>query len=109
MVKYDQAATDRVFGALSHPLRREILTRLHHRPGLSSTELMDPFVLTMPAMHKHLGVLVDAGLVKKSKVGRTTAFVLAPDGFRHASRWLAQYELFWSHGLDRLARLVEES
>jgi DNA-binding transcriptional ArsR family regulator len=56
---------------------------------------------------KHLDVLGDAGLVTRSKVGRTVTVRLRPEPMREAMDWLRRYERFWSKSLDRLAAYVE--
>jgi DNA-binding transcriptional ArsR family regulator len=56
---------------------------------------------------KHLDVLADAGLVTRSKAGRTVTVHLRPQPMREAMDWLRRYERFWSKSLDRLALLAE--
>jgi hypothetical protein len=59
-------------------------------------------------MTKHLDVLSDAGLITRTKTGRTVAVTLSPAPMREAMAWLNQYERFWSVSLDRLTALVEQ-
>lgn len=99
---------DRTFWALSDPTRRGVLQRLRDEPGLSVTELAHSFSLKLPGMTKHLDVLSDAGLITRTKTGRTVAVRLSPAPMREAMAWLHQYEGFWTASLDRLAALVEE-
>jgi DNA-binding transcriptional ArsR family regulator len=56
---------------------------------------------------KHLDVLDDAGLVTRSKSGRTVTVRLRPQPMREAMEWLRRYEHFWSGSLDRLAAYAE--
>jgi DNA-binding transcriptional ArsR family regulator len=56
---------------------------------------------------KHLDVLDDAGLIARSKVGRTVTVRLRPDPMKEAMDWLRRYERFWSQSLDRLAAYAE--
>jgi len=76
-------------------------------PGLSVSELARPFSLKLPGMTKHLDVLSDAGLITRTKSGRTVAVHLAAAPMREAMAWLNQYERFWTVSLDRLAALAE--
>ena len=55
----------------STPTRRAILARLEREDGASISALARPFVIKLPAVMKHLGVLEDAGLITRSKIGRT--------------------------------------
>ena len=103
MVNYQQGDLDRVFGALVDPTRRAILARLEREDTLTISALAAPFEIKLPAVMKHLDVLGDAGLITRSKRGRTVDVRLAPDRLRGAADWLRRYERFWSPALDRLA------
>jgi DNA-binding transcriptional ArsR family regulator len=108
MVKYQSAALDRTFAALADPTRRAILLRLESEPGASVSELARPLSLKLPGMMKHLDVLADAGLITRTKTGRTVSVHLSVETMREAMAWLNRYERFWSTSLDRLAAFVEK-
>jgi DNA-binding transcriptional ArsR family regulator len=108
MVKYQAAGMDRTFAALADPTRRAVLLRLKEEPGLSVSELARPFPLKLPGMMKHLDVLSDAGLITRTKSGRTVSVQLAVGPMREAIEWLNRYERLWTASLDRLAAFVEE-
>jgi DNA-binding transcriptional ArsR family regulator len=99
---------DRTFSALADPTRRNVLLRLKEEPGISVSELARPFSLKLPGMMKHLDVLSDAGLITRSKTGRTVSVHLSPGPMREAMAWLQRYERFWTASLDRLVAFVEE-
>jgi DNA-binding transcriptional ArsR family regulator len=99
----NQGRLGRTFSALVDPTRRAILTRLERSDGASVSELAEPFAIRLPAVMKHLDVLADAGLVTRSKSGRTVTVRLRPQPMREAMDWLRRYERFWSNRLDRLA------
>jgi len=84
-----------------------MLARLGGEPGLSVSELARPFPLKLPAVMKHLDVLADAGLISRSKIGRTVSVELTPTPMQEAMEWLQRYERFWSKSIDRLVELVE--
>jgi DNA-binding transcriptional ArsR family regulator len=107
MVNYGMRDLDRVFATLADPTRRAILARLAQADSLSVSELAEPFAIKLPAVMKHLDVLDDAGLITRSKQGRTVAVRLAPMPLRGATEWLRRYERFWSPALDRLAAHAE--
>jgi DNA-binding transcriptional ArsR family regulator len=102
-----QERLDRVFMALVDPTRRAILAQLERKDGASISELTEPFTIRMPAVMKHLDVLADAGLVTRSKSGRTVTVRLRPQPMREAMAWLRRYERFWSSSLDRLTAYAE--
>ena len=107
MVKYGDAL-DRTFAALSDPTRRALLARLAKHDELSVSALAGPFAMSLPAVMKHLDVLSDAGLVTRTKTGRTVSYRLAPGPMEDAMQWLAHYQRFWTEQLDRLAAFVEQ-
>lgn len=107
MVNYQAATIDRTFSALADPTRRYVLQRLKDEPGLSVSELARPVSLKLPGMMKHLDVLSDAGLITRTKTGRTVSVTLAAEPMREAMAWLNQYERFWTASLDRLVAFVE--
>jgi DNA-binding transcriptional ArsR family regulator len=106
VVKY-QRQLDRTFAALVDPTRRAILAQLERKEGASVSELAEPFRIKLPAVMKHLDVLADAGLVTRSKAGRTVTVRLRAQPMREAMEWLRRYERFWSSRLDRLGRYAE--
>jgi DNA-binding transcriptional ArsR family regulator len=108
MVNLRSTALDRTFAALSDPTRRALVMRLAAEPDLSVSELAAPFRFSLPAIMKHLGVLSDAGLVERSKTGRTVACRLDAEPMREAFEWLNRYEKFWSERLNSLAAFLEE-
>ena len=108
MVKYQASAIDRTFSALADPTRRGVLMRLEQEPGLSVSELARPFSLKLPGMMKHLDVLSDAGLITRTKAGRTVSVSLSAGPMQEAMAWLKRYERFWTVSLDRLVALVEK-
>jgi DNA-binding transcriptional ArsR family regulator len=108
MVKYKAPGMDRTFAALADPTRRYVLQRLMDEPGLSVSELARPRDLKLPGLTKHLDVLSDAGLITRSKTGRTVSVHLSAGPMREAMEWLGRYERFWTASLDRLVALVEQ-
>jgi DNA-binding transcriptional ArsR family regulator len=97
----------KTFAALVDPTRRAILMRLERTEGASVSELARPFKIKLPAVMKHLDVLDEAGLITRSKAGRTVTVRLAPQPMKAALEWLRRYERFWASGLNRLAAYAE--
>lgn len=108
MAKHHASPIDRTFSALADPTRRAVLLRLRDEPGLSVSALAGPLALGLPGMMKHLDVLSDAGLISRTKTGRTVAVTLTPGPMREAMAWLERYERLWTVSLDRLVALVED-
>jgi DNA-binding transcriptional ArsR family regulator len=99
---------DRVFATLADPTRRAILARLAQEDSVTISALAEPFSIKLPAVMKHLDVLGDAGLITRSKQGRTVSVRLSAGPLRGATEWLRHYERFWSSALDRLAAHAEQ-
>ena len=106
MVNY-QTQLSRTFAALVDPTRRAILARLERAGTGTVTELARPFAIKLPAVMKHLDVLQEAGLISRSKSGRTVTVRLRTQPMREAMEWLRRYERFWSASLDRLAAYAQ--
>jgi DNA-binding transcriptional ArsR family regulator len=106
MVNYN-LRLNRTFMALVDPTRRAILAHLERKDAVSISELAKPLTIRLPGVMKHLDVLAEAGLVTRSKHGRTVTVRLRPQPMREAMEWLRRYERFWSSSLDRLAAYAE--
>jgi DNA-binding transcriptional ArsR family regulator len=106
MVNY-KSELDRTFAALSDPTRRAILARLEREDSATISHLASRFSIKLPAVMKHLGVLDEAGLITRSKSGRTVTVQLRAEPMKKAVSWLQRYERFWSPSLDRLAAYAE--
>jgi DNA-binding transcriptional ArsR family regulator len=71
---------DTVFAALAHPTRRNILQVLAARDGtLTAGELSRRFTHSWPTTTRHLRVLLDAGLVSVTRLGRERHYMFARD------------------------------
>lgn len=101
-------ATDqlsRTFAALADPTRRAILARLA-KGEATVGELAEPSELSFAAVSKHLAVLQDTGLVSRGRTAKYRPARLDARPLAEASRWIGDYEQFWSDSLDALATLI---
>ncbi len=98
MVKFqvDEAAT-----AIASAPRRAIIERLAQGEA-SMSDLAGHLGVTLPAVDKHLRVLVAAGVVTKAKSGRTTSVRLVPGSLDELATWAMSTRLMWGNALDRL-------
>ncbi len=97
----NQNTIDATFAALSDPTRRQMVERLLEGEATVS-QLAQPHDMSMPAAMKHIGKLVDAGLVERRKQGRTVTCSLRVDPMDEAQRWLQRHLEFWNSRLDAL-------
>jgi len=98
----DDAILDRVFFALSDPVRREILRQLDEAPRLVS-ELAYPFPISLQAVSRHIQVLVRAGLVRQARTGRISRCSLEAGPILPAAVWINRYSKYWQQQFDLLA------
>lgn len=103
----DDEALDRIFGALAHPIRRALMSRLARGDGASVSELAQPFDVSLMAVSKHLTVMEEAGLVRREKDGRMRRCSLEPEPVDAAMAWLERHRAFWEDRLDALAEYLE--
>jgi DNA-binding transcriptional ArsR family regulator len=104
MVEQRVDPLSRVFRALGDPTRRAMLQRLAAGER-TVTELAAPFRMSLAAASKHVKVLEQAGLVRRTVRGRTHHCRLDAERLAEVQAWVSRYERFWT---DRLAALERE-
>ena len=92
---------DAVFRALGDPTRRSMLRALAERER-SVTELAEPHAMSLAGAAKHVKVLESAGLVRRTRSGRSNLIRLDTRRLEAAHRWLGEYQRFWNTRLDAL-------
>jgi DNA-binding transcriptional ArsR family regulator len=103
----DEARMDRVFFALSDPVRRRILEQLDEEAKLVSA-LAAPFDISLQAVSRHIQVLVRAGLVKQERTGRISRCSLVAGPIFAVAIWINRYSKYWQEQFDMLAAALEE-
>ena len=103
----DEELLDRVFFALSDPVRRTILNRLD-RGELLVSEIAGPFDISLQAVSRHIQVLVRAGLVKQERSGRISRCRLDAGPIYTAAVWLNRYSKYWQDQFNVLAMALED-
>lgn len=98
---------DHTFAALADPTRRAIVARLA-RGEASVTEVAQPFDMSLPAVSKHLRVLERAGLLKRTREGRTHRLRLQAEPLKEAVDWITTHRAFWERQLDALADYLDQ-
>ena len=98
---------DVTFAALADPTRRAILARLA-KGEASVMELAQPFVMSQPAISKHLKVLERAGLISCGRDAQRRPRRLETRPLRDANRWLENYRQFWDAQFRRLDDLLQD-
>jgi DNA-binding transcriptional ArsR family regulator len=94
---------DEVAAAIADPVRREILVMVRERP-MAVGEIAEQFVISRPAVSRHLRVLRESGLVRDTLVGRRRVYELDASRFAGLIEWLGQFTRAdgWERRFDAL-------
>ncbi|GAA2785624.1 metalloregulator ArsR/SmtB family transcription factor [Saccharopolyspora taberi] len=103
-----RAGEDRVFAALSSPVRREVLRILRDEGPQSVASLAARFRMARPSFSEQLRVLRDAGLVSERRQGRQRIYRLEPEPLLELADWLGPYERYWRQRLAELGSVLDE-
>lgn len=98
---------DSAMRALSHPARRAIIDRLMSGET-RITDLAEPFSMSLNAVSKHIQVLEDAGLIRRTRVWREHRVSLDPQPLDEISAWIEARRTLWQQSLDALGALIED-
>ncbi len=102
------SATDRLFGALANPTRRDVLDLLLRSGPRTVADIATHFDMARPSVSEHLKVLKDGGLVAENREGRFRYYSVEPQPLHDLGQWLRPYEQFWRERLAAMAELVDQ-
>lgn len=106
MVRQTRCNMDAVFGALADPTRRAILARLSQGDAYVS-ELAEPYDMSLAAVSRHVHVLENAGLMDRTREGKSIRCRLNAEPLKEVSDWVGVYRAFWEQKLDALGDFLE--
>lgn len=95
----------RVFAALADPTRRDLVQRLTAGDATVG-ELAAPYDVSLQAVSKHLKVLEDAGLVRRSRDGQRRPVHLDAEVFDLMTKWIERYRRAAEERYQRLDALL---
>ncbi len=96
-----------VFQAIADPTRREIIGMLAHKT-MNVNAISDQFLVSRPAISKHLKILSECGLVEITQQGRERFCEMKPEKLQEVSVWVKQYEQFWTEKLHALDQFLTD-
>lgn len=99
--------TDRIFGALANPTRRDVLDLLLDGPR-TVADIAAHFDMARPSVSEHLKVLRECGLVTETKQGRFRYYAVAPGPLHELREWLTPYERFWRDQLRAMGEVLDD-
>ena len=95
----------RAFSALADPTRRDLVARLATGDATVS-ELAAPYDVSLQAVSKHLKVLEDAGLVRRSRDAQRRPAHLDAQVFDLMTTWIERYRRQAEQRYQRLDALL---
>ena len=98
----------RVFAALADPTRRDLVARLAAGDATVS-ELAAPYDVSLQAVSKHLKVLEDAGLVRRSRDAQRRPAHLDAEVLDLMTKWIERYRRQAEERYSRLDVLLAAS
>jgi DNA-binding transcriptional ArsR family regulator len=104
-IPHDSPQLDIILDALANQKRRGIVHDLSLSPS-TVKQLADHHGLSLPAIHKHIRSLENAGLIVRRKVGRTNFVALNPETLSLAQGWIMQYQTSWGNAHATLENYV---
>lgn len=97
---------DLVFDALGNAHRREIISMLGLQP-VSISDLALQRKISLQAIHKHVNLLVEAGMVTRKKSGRVTFLTLNRASMRGIQDWVTKFQAHWDGGTETLENYAQ--
>ena len=107
MVRQTRGGLDEVFTALADPTRRAILARLATGDAYVS-ELAEPHDMSFAAISRHVQVLEQAGLMRRTREGRKIRCRFNAAPFDEAVGWIEYHRRLWEEKLGSLGEFLEE-
>jgi DNA-binding transcriptional ArsR family regulator len=95
-----------VFGALSDPNRRALLTAIAEHPAVTATELAAAMPISRQAVLKHLNALAAAGLLDRTRSGREVRYRFTPAPLSDAVDWMTAVGAEWDERVGVLRRAL---
>jgi len=97
----------RLFAALADPTRRDIVARLAVGDATVG-QLAAPYEVSVQAVSKHLKVLEEAGLVRRSRDAQRRPVHLEPEVLELMTSWIERYRRAAEERFRRLDAVLAE-
>jgi len=109
MVEYsDNEKLTRLLKAISDTTRRALLTQLCQQGRSRVTDLAGYYSMSLNAISKHIKVLENAGLVKRTTMGRTHWIEADLGQVDLMSNWFGALQSIWTLSLNKLEDVINE-
>lgn len=108
MVEYSQnEKLSILLRAVSDSTRRALLTQLCQQGASRVTDLAEHHDMSLNAVSKHIKVLEQAGLVKRTTVGRTHLIEADLSQVEQITAWFASLKSIWMLSLEKLEDVLK--
>ena len=94
------------FNAVAESRRRDILNYLALQER-SVGDIVDELRFAQPSVSKHLKVLLDVGLVRVRREGRSMLYRVNAEAIKPLHEWTSTFERLWRHQLSRVKERAE--
>ena len=98
---------EQLWAAVAEPGRRRVLDALVALGEATPTVLAREVPFTRQAVSKHLGVLLEAGVVSQRRDGREVRYTVRPDRLAAAAKAMAAAAARWDARLQAIKQLAE--
>lgn len=95
------------FEAIGETHRRRIV-ELVGGGERSAGQIAAEFDISRPAVSQHIGVLVDAGVLRVRRCGRQRLYSVDPAALGVVANWLDEQRARWARSLDALERAMDD-
>ena len=102
------ATTTDVFNAIAEPRRREIIGILSDGEEWAVNDVVAKVDIGQPTVSKHLGVLLQVGVVSVTKRGQHRMYRLDATQLKPVHDWVKTYERYWTHQISRIKQIAEQ-
>ncbi|HEY6324991.1 MAG TPA: metalloregulator ArsR/SmtB family transcription factor [Candidatus Cybelea sp.] len=103
----DTERLDATFAALADSTRRAILIRLA-RGEATVNELTESFAISQPAISRHLKVLENAGLIRRSRDAQRRPARVDQASIGEIMAWIERYRELWERTYQRLDAVLAD-
>lgn len=103
----EEEKTDLIFSALADKTRRRVVELLHEEDA-TILGLSDHFSMSFQALSKHIKILENADIVKKSRHGKFFMCSLNHDTLKTSLKWISYYSNFWNGSFNKLDKLIKK-
>lgn len=94
-----------VFQAIADPTRRSIMSMIAAQ-AMTPNALAENFASTRQAVSKHIGILLECGLIKQEYAGREIYYQFNSKKLKEVDKWLEPFRETWEGRFSKLDNVL---